>query len=91
MQAKPVLKPVLGRNRDESVAVEDDVWCWGVIFTAAAFAALCVAILFSIGTLGGLRNADILRGWVLLGNSEDGTLGAKTMRRGLGRAGQPAR
>jgi hypothetical protein len=44
-------KPDLGRNRDESVAVEDDVWCWGVIFSAAAFAALCVAILFSIGTL----------------------------------------
>ena len=56
MQTKPVLKPVLGRNRDQNVAVdggavEDDVWCWGVIFTAAAITGLCVAILFSIGTL----------------------------------------
>jgi hypothetical protein len=44
-------KPVLRRNRDESGAVEDDVWCWGVIFTTAAVTALCVAILFGIGTL----------------------------------------
>ena len=43
-------KSVLRRKRDESVAVEDDVWVWGVIFTASAITALCVATVFSVGT-----------------------------------------
>jgi hypothetical protein len=38
----------------ERVAVEDaaddDMWCWGVIFSAAAITALCVAMLFCIST-----------------------------------------
>jgi hypothetical protein len=48
-------KPVFVRKRNESAgaesgAVEDDVWAWGVIFTAAGVTALCVAMLFSVGT-----------------------------------------
>jgi hypothetical protein len=55
MSKRMKTKPALG-HRNKSVAgddsaVEDDVWCWAVIFTAAALTGLCVAILFSIGTL----------------------------------------
>jgi hypothetical protein len=39
---------VLGRKRAEVVALENDRWVWGMIFTTAALSALCVATLFSV-------------------------------------------
>ncbi len=55
MSTRSPNKSVQSRKRAESVAVEaeDDVWVWGVIFTASAITALCLATLFSVGTGAG--------------------------------------
>ena len=52
MSTRSPNKSVLRRKPAESVAAgdENDVWVWGVIFTASAITALCVATLFGVGT-----------------------------------------
>jgi hypothetical protein len=34
----------------DGAAVENDFWVWGVIFTTTALTALCLAMLFCVGT-----------------------------------------
>ena len=41
-------KAVIRHKRTEVVALEDDGWVWGVIFTTAALTGLCVVTLFSV-------------------------------------------
>jgi hypothetical protein len=48
VQSKAALR---GNNHAAVVAIEDDRWVWGVIFTIAALSGLCLAALFSV-TIG---------------------------------------
>jgi hypothetical protein len=41
-------KAALRREQAGIVALEDDRWVWGVIFTTVALTGLCVATLFSV-------------------------------------------
>ena len=41
-------KAALRRKQAGVVALEDDRWVWGVIFTTVALTGLCVATLFSV-------------------------------------------
>lgn len=48
MSTRTKNKAALKRKHAGAVALENDYWVWGVIFTTAALAALCVATLFSV-------------------------------------------
>jgi hypothetical protein len=48
MSTRAQSRVALKRKRDDVVALEDDRWVWGVIFTTTALTGLCVATLFSV-------------------------------------------
>jgi hypothetical protein len=41
-------KAALRRKRTEVMALENDHWAWGAIFTTVALTGLCLATLFSV-------------------------------------------
>ena len=52
VQSKAVLQSDRANGaaaRPVGTALESDFWVWGVIFTAAALTALCLAMLFCVG------------------------------------------
>jgi hypothetical protein len=48
MSTRAQSKAALRRKHAAVVAMEDDRWVWGVIFTTVALTGFCVATLFNV-------------------------------------------